>query len=214
METLTSFLLGHAASQPLLTRTVEITTPILALARTGCYEQLRQLRFQANEAAAAISRAGVGEVAAIDLLQVPAPFSEGTASLVYGRRVDYMRSFAYRLNERRWPAIKHRGIEIYGSGGWGEIRDGIWARLKRDVGDPFKFTYWDDPEAAPRNTPGENLLTILFHLYAAAFAGDETAVADLEPTASNLDLWIPIGEENALAGHWVVVRAPSAVMVH
>ncbi len=216
METLTPYLREHAEGRPLIARALGMTTPTLALARSGCYEQLRQARFDGQAMAAAIARAVGREVRVLEHFTTSTPFSESQAQLKYGERVRYQDSFAYLLREHRWAGIKGRGERLYGTGGWKQIQNEIWDGLRCDVARPLRFTFWDFDEAdlAPKNTPGENLLTTLFYAYAAAFADDAAGLDDLEGVAGQLDLYIPIGEEWKLPGQWVLVRAPTAPVVH
>lgn len=195
--------------QELLAAVERVVWPIATLATQGKYERTRTLELDEAGLAAAITSALGCAVSNVSLRCVARPFSDADTALVFGELVFFTDSLAMKLADACRESLRVRGRELYGEGCWEARKNEIWSEIKHNVGQQLGMTFWDDPWQAPRNGPGENLLTFLFHFIALADVGDEEGVRKLTPLGRLMSYAIPLGEMKNDPGHWVVVLAPS-----
>lgn len=120
--------------------------------------------------------------------------------------VDYSESLASHIRQQHWPRLQ-AGFERTHGNGWEKAKDDVWNALLADAR-PCGLNAWTDPNEAPRNTPGDNLLTTLFYFISFATLGDTEAMESMANLVRLLRYAIPIGERPQHDGHWLFVIHP------
>ena len=121
--------------------------------------------------------------------------------------VHYADSLASSMRERHWARLRAGFEKAHGEEGWERARDEVWTALRADAC-PYGLKAWDDPNDAPRNTPGENLLTTLFYFISFATINDGESMEQMSGLVRLLPYAIPIGEWRQRSGHWLYVIHP------
>lgn len=202
------FVGAHAADAATAGLGMRLVWPLLQKARLGRYERSGETRFDLETFAVPVERATGLRLAKTRLVMQKDVFEAKRGETRYGDLVDFNDSLAIALYNAHWRRLRALYDARYGPGHHDAFHDGLWAAIRRDVAQPLRFQFWDDPDVMPISSAGESLATTLFYALAFAAQGDGEAVERLSGLVKLATKAIPIGAVKKEPGTWLFV-APS-----
>ena len=182
--------------------------PILERARQGLYKRPGTVTFDVTAFQKAVLDATGRRVRSVRTRYQKNVFDVSDPEIRYGALVHFNDSLAIALYNANWEkTLKPQMISTYGRDKYDNVRDELWACIRREVCEPLGFQFWDDPEAMPISSSGESVATSLHYLLSAAMVGDEETVRRLDGIIRLLTKWIPIGEMKNEPGTWLAIAS-------
>lgn len=187
---------------------MRLAWPILQKARLGRFERSGDVHFDASVFGGPIERATGLAVGRTRMIMQREVFEPKRGETFYGDLVEFNDSLAVALMNAHWQRLKEKLEARYGHDKYWPFHDGLWTCIRRDVAQPLKFQFWDDPDVMPISSAGESLATGLYYLLSSAAQGDRETVERMSGLIKLMTKALPIGRIKKEPGTWLLV-APS-----
>lgn len=199
------FIGANAADRPTADLGMRLAWPILQRARLGRWERQGDVRLDVESFVGPLELATGDRIARARIVMQRDVFEPKRGETFYGDLVEFNDSLAIRLLRRNWERLRALYDARYGPRKYDPFHDGLWAAIRRDVAQPLRFQFWDDPDVMPISSAGEAVATSLFYLLAFAAQGDRESVERLSGLVKVLTKAVPIGEIKKEPGTWLFV---------